>query len=89
MIKGVNRQIVEVNQTECDYFERIIFIVRPEYKSACSSVLKSEADKLSKDAINSMEALPKAKKSRVLPIIKLLSAAGIGAAAMAVISNLG
>lgn len=88
MIKGVNRQIVEVNQTECDYFERIIFIVRPEYKAASSSVLKNEADKLSKSAIESIEAFPKAKKSRVLPIIKLLSAAGIGAAAMAVISNL-
>ena len=88
MIKGVNRQIVEVNQTESDYFERIIFIVRPEYKSTCSSVLKNEADKLSKNAIESIEASPRAKKSRILPVIKLLSAAGIGAATMAVISNL-
>ncbi|MBR5774512.1 MAG: hypothetical protein IKY44_06650 [Clostridia bacterium] len=88
MIKGVNRQIVEVNQTESDYFERIIFIVRPEYKAACASVLKGEADKLSQDAIDSIEALPKRKKSKILPIIKLLSAAGVGAAAMAVISNL-
>lgn len=88
MIKGVNRQIVEVNQTESDYFERIIFIVRPEYKAASGSVLKSEADKLSQDAIDSFETLPKRKKSKILPIIKLLSAAGVGAAAMAVISNL-
>lgn len=88
MIKGVNRQIVEVNQTECDYFERIIFIVRPEYKSASSSVLKSEADKLSRNAIESIDSLPKARKSRIIPFIKLLSAAGIGAAAMAVISHL-
>jgi len=88
MIKGVNRQIVEVNQTECDYFERIIFIVRPEYKSASASVLKNEADKLSQDAIDSFDALPKPKKSRLLTVIKLISAAGVGAAAMAVISNL-
>ncbi|MBR5272102.1 MAG: hypothetical protein IKU25_01720 [Clostridia bacterium] len=88
MIKGVNRQIVEVNQTECDYFERIIFIVRPEYKGACSSVLKSEADKLSKSAIESIDSMPKTKKNRIIPFIKLLSAAGIGAAAMAVISHL-
>lgn len=88
MIKGVNRQIVEVNQTECDYFERIIFIVRPEYKSTGASILKSEADKLSQNAISSIEAMPKAKKSRILPFIKLISAAGVGAAAMAVISNL-
>ena len=88
MIKGVSRQIVEVNQTECDYFERIIFIVRPEYKAACQSVLRSEADKLSKSAIESIDSMPRHRKSRLIPFIKLLSAAGIGAAAMAVISNL-
>ena len=35
MIKGVNRQVVEVRETGCDYFERIIFFVKPEY--ACLS----------------------------------------------------
>ncbi len=35
MIKGVNRQVVEVNETDCDYFERILFFVKPEY--ACIS----------------------------------------------------
>ena len=87
MIKGVNRQIVEVNETECDYFERIIFIVRPEYKSASSTLLKTEADKLSKNAIGSSPP-PKPGKNYFLPIVKMLSAAGIGAAAMAVFSNL-
>ena len=29
MIKGVNRQVVEVQETDCDYFERILFFVKP------------------------------------------------------------
>ena len=33
MIKGVNRQVVEVQETDCDYFERILFFVKPEYAS--------------------------------------------------------
>ena len=32
MIKGVNRQVVEVNDTGCDYFEKIMFFVKPELK---------------------------------------------------------
>ena len=31
MIKGVNRQVVEVSDTGSEYFERILFIVKPEY----------------------------------------------------------
>ena len=31
MIKGVNRQVVEVNETQCEYFEKIMFFVKPEY----------------------------------------------------------
>ena len=31
MIKGVNHQVVEVNDTQCPYFERILFFVNPEY----------------------------------------------------------
>ena len=30
MIKGVNRQVVEVQETDCDYFEKIMFFVKPE-----------------------------------------------------------
>ena len=29
MIKGVNRQVVEITQTDCEYFERILFLVKP------------------------------------------------------------
>ena len=83
MVKGVNRQIVEINETDCDYFERVIFIVRPEHRDTSHRELESQADFFYRQAAQ----VPQ-KKSRLLPAIKLLSAAGIGAAAMAVLSNL-
>ena len=43
MIKGVNRQVVEVRETGCDYFERIIFFVRPEYASLSEGKIRERA----------------------------------------------
>lgn len=46
MIKGVNKQILEVTNTENPYFERIIFFVKPEYKELDRSKLQKEAEAL-------------------------------------------
>lgn len=43
MIKGVNRQVVEVNETDCDYFERILFFVKPEYASISEGKIRERA----------------------------------------------
>ena len=43
MIKGVNRQVVEVRETGCDYFERIIFFVKPEYASLSEGKIRERA----------------------------------------------
>ena len=43
MIKGVNSQVVEVRETGCDYFERIIFFVRPEYTSLSEGKIRERA----------------------------------------------
>lgn len=45
MIRGVNRQIIEVCETKNEYFERAILFVRPEYISETEANLRSEADK--------------------------------------------
>ena len=44
MIKGVNKQILEVTNTENPYFEKIIFFVKPEYKTADRKKLQKEAE---------------------------------------------
>ncbi len=43
MIKGVNRQVVEVNETDCDYFERILFFVKPEYSCLSEGKIRERA----------------------------------------------
>lgn len=43
MIKGVNRQVVEVRETGCDYFERIIFFVKPEYAALSEGKIRERA----------------------------------------------
>lgn len=29
MIKGVNRQVIEITQTKCEYFEKVLFSSNP------------------------------------------------------------
>lgn len=67
MIKGVNKQILEVTNTENPYFEKIIFFVKPEYKNADRKKLRAEAEALSQTT----QKPPRAKisKKRVLAVV--------------------
>ncbi|MBR3767673.1 MAG: hypothetical protein IKL10_05480 [Clostridia bacterium] len=84
MLKGVNRQVVEVAQPECVYFEKVLFFVKPEYSSVSETKLKSKADALIKNAT----AAPEEKKrfqrnSRIGQFAKMAIAAVSGAVAAA------
>lgn len=50
MIKGVNRQVVEVRETGCDYFERIIFFVHPEYAGISEGKIRERASLIAGNA---------------------------------------
>lgn len=41
MVKTVNKLVLEINNTENEYFEKAIFYIRPEM--SCSSKLRSQA----------------------------------------------
>ena len=45
MLRGVNRQIIEVKDTGSRYFERALLIVRPEFAQMQPGQLEREADK--------------------------------------------
>lgn len=60
MIKGVNKQILEVTNTENPYFERIIFFVKPECRNEDSKLLEREARTLSRSA----KKPPKTRRTR-------------------------
>ncbi len=44
MLKGVNRRIIEINNTENEFFERAIVFVKPNFNGLDKSVLEREAD---------------------------------------------
>ncbi|MCM1114935.1 MAG: hypothetical protein NC397_05505 [Clostridium sp.] len=67
MIKGVNKQILEVTNTENPYFEKIIFFVKPEYQSADRKKLKKEAEALA--TITQKPPKIKVSKKQLLRVI--------------------
>ena len=43
MIKGVNKQVLEIAQTENGFFEKAIFFVKPEYSGMSEGRLRESA----------------------------------------------
>lgn len=83
MIKGVNHQVVEVNDTSCEYFERIIFFVKPEYSFLSESKIRERAGKIA-DTATLMPPKRKRKKG-VYDILKTAVALLLGAGITAII----
>ena len=46
MIKGINHSIIEINDTDNEYYERAILVIKPEYASAQRSILENEAKRM-------------------------------------------
>jgi len=46
MIRGVNRQIIEINDTGNKYFERAMLFVRADYADLPTARLRGEADRM-------------------------------------------
>ena len=82
MLKGVNRQVVEIAQPENKYFERILLFVRPEYSGLNEARLTRQAQ----SALPDPDRPPKEKKRRMPRPGDLLRAAvcaGAGAGILA------
>jgi hypothetical protein len=76
MIKGVNKQILEVTNTDSKYFEKIIFFVRPDAQKASYDSLCQEAQLISSKA----KKPPKSKKTP-RQITGIVSNVGLGVGA--------
>ncbi|MGN0538950.1 MAG: hypothetical protein ACI4KI_03745 [Candidatus Fimenecus sp.] len=85
MVKGVNKQVLEIHETGCDYFEKALFFIKPEYSAQSDGRLKGSALK----AIQSSAAVPKTRrqkiKSRLLFIFEMAASAGLGATITAIL----
>ena len=76
MLKGVNKQILEVTNTESPYFEKIFF-VRSSSPVRDSEKLKEEAEKISR---NTALKPPKSKITKE-KIFSFIAMSGLGALA--------
>ena len=86
MIKGVNRQVVEVNETQCEYFEKIMFFIKPEYASVSEGKIRERAGMIADSS--TLPPPTKLRRNRYFEVIKLVFSALCGAAAAVVILKL-
>lgn len=86
MIKGVNHRVVEVVDTQNEYFERIIFFVKPEHSDTSEGKIRERA-KVIADAAS--EPPPsRVKHARLKRFIKMFSAAAVGAIITAILMSI-
>ena len=60
LLKGVNHQVVEVTKPGCEYFEKVLFYVKPEYASLSERKINEKANSI---AVNTGSP-PKSRKGR-------------------------
>ncbi|MDD6275773.1 MAG: hypothetical protein PUB20_02980 [Clostridia bacterium] len=83
MIKGVNHQVVEVTKPSCEYFERIIFFVKPEFSAVSEGTLRDRADEIAGNADSPPPT--KLRRRKFLAAAKLICAAIAGASVAIII----
>lgn len=93
MIRGINRSIIEINETENMYFEKVIVFVRPEYGKVSQSQLKKAAAKMVSNMSAPAVGLKKRSSARKRAAVKrrrtiLTCAAVIALVAIAIILSL-
>ena len=86
MLKGVNHQVVEVTKPSCEYFERVIFFVKPEFSAVSEGTLRERASTIASDA--GAPPPSKVKKDKLLQATRLVCAAMVGAAVTILVSRL-
>ena len=66
MVKGVNRTVIEVNDTGSKFFEKIVFYVSPQYGNLDAKALSRAAGEISLG----LESYPKKKTLRRRMVLK-------------------
>ncbi|MCL2086305.1 MAG: hypothetical protein FWH05_01765 [Oscillospiraceae bacterium] len=74
MLKGVNKLIVEVNNTNSEYFERAIFFVRPSKINTKTNDIDRDTDLILSEA--ELKQSGKAKRETIIQKILLCLLSG-------------
>lgn len=83
MIKGVNRQVVEISETGCEYFEKVLFFIKPEFSAVSEGDLKERATIIAQGA--GIPPAARLKKNKIRFAIHMSAAACSGAALSGII----
>jgi hypothetical protein len=83
MIKGTNHRVIEVMESESEYFNRVLFFVKPEYSALSEGTLRDRADAVARGA--SAPPPTKIRQAKLLTAAALLLSAALGAALTAAV----
>lgn len=78
MVKGVNKTVIEVNQTGNKYFEKIVFYITPEYGNLTAKQLSMAAEKFCFNFADELKTKPtvslrkRVMKKRKMKLVFLL-----------------
>ncbi len=84
MLRGVNRQVIEISETDCEYFERVMFFVKPECVSVSEGKLRERANAIAGKA--DKPPMTKLIRSKIRLAASLVAAAGAGAVITALVT---
>ncbi len=80
MIKGVNRQMIEILDTGSPYFERALLVVQTDLADVAADTLEQEAKNLLKSADGCSHLRRARRKITIDRILLVLGSALLGAA---------
>jgi len=84
MLRGVNRQVIEISETDCEYFERVLFFVKPECVNVSEGRLKERANAIAGKA--DRPPMTKVVRNKIRTAAYLAGAAVAGAGFTAVVA---
>lgn len=84
MLKGTNRQVIEITQLDCEYFERAFFFVKPECVNISEGKLRERAGLIA--GTNEKPPATKLQRKKLILIAQMAAAAVAGAGLTAVVS---
>lgn len=84
MLKGTNRQVIEITQLDCEYFERAFFFVKPECANVSEGKLRERAGLMA--GTNVRPPATKLQRNKLIAAAQLAAAAVVGAGVTAALS---
>ncbi len=80
MLRGVNKKIIEINNVEGGYFDRVLFFINDDKKSEPDSVLNHQAEKYVSEScsLKYKKSFLGGDSAKIL--LKMAASAGIGLA---------